>query len=96
MHLVLNGGDEGKGAAGHVDGDLAAVAVNDGAGAVVIVLDHAVQRHIHKQSVLQRLFYRADLSLAAVQQDQVRLFGKVVVQSGAAAGTLLVLGSASA
>ena len=46
--LVLDGGDEGKSAAVHVDGDLPALAVHHGPGAVVVILYHAVQRHIGK------------------------------------------------
>ena len=45
-----------------------ALAVHDGAGAVMVVLHHAVQRHIRQPGTRQRRFGRTDLSPAAVHQ----------------------------
>ena len=79
MGLVLDGRDEGERSPVHVDGDLPALAVHDGAGAVMVVLHHAVQRHIRQPGARQRRFGRTDLPPAAVHQQQVRLLAEVVV-----------------
>ena len=78
MGLVLDGRDEGKGAAVHVDGNFPPVAVHDGAGAVVVILHHSVQRHIGKGGACQRLLCGAHLSPAAVHQQKVRLLAKPI------------------
>ena len=76
--LVLNGSNEGKGTAVHVDGNFPPVAVHDGAGAVVVILYHAVQRHICQRCTGKRLLCGAHLSPAAVHQQKVRLLPEPV------------------
>ena len=78
MGLVLNGSDEGKGAAVHVDGNFPPVAVHDGAGAVVVILYHAVQRHICQRRTGKRFLCGAHLSPAAVHQQKIRLLPEPV------------------
>ena len=72
MGLVLNGRDKGKGAPVHVDGNFPPLAVHDGTGTVVVVLHHAVERHICKGSPGECIFCRAHLPPAAVHQKQIR------------------------
>ena len=69
MHLVLHAGNKGEHAPVHADGDLASIRRHNGAGAVVVVLHHAVQRHPRKPGAIQRGLHGAHLPLAAVQQD---------------------------
>ena len=78
MGLVLNGSDEGKGAPVHVDGNFPPVAVHDGAGAVVVILYHAVQRHICQCRTGQCFLCGAHLSPAAVHQQKIRLLSEPV------------------
>ena len=69
MHLVLDIGDKGEHRAVRADRDLAAVGY-DGACAVAVVLDHAEHRD-RKPRLPDDGQYGADLSLAAVEQDQI-------------------------
>src|SRR5699024_4347803 len=87
--LVLDGGDEGKGPPVHVDGDLLPVPVHDGAGAVVAVLDHAVEGDISQGGAGQRRLGGVDLAAAAVHQQKVGLFGKAGRLAGGGAGGVL-------
>ena len=69
MHLVLNVGYKGERRAVGSQGDLARIA-DDGAGAMVVILDHAE----HGDAQSRRRYHRqhgADLSLAAVEQDEI-------------------------
>ena len=79
MGLVLNVGDEGKDVAVAVDGNFAALVVHDGTGAVVVVLDHAKGGHMLQRGAAQSLFDRAHLSLTAIDQQQVRQGGKLIL-----------------
>ena len=78
MGLVLNGSDKGKGAPVHIDGNFPPVAVHDGAGAVVVILYHAVQRHICQRRTGKRFLCGAHLSPAAVHQQKIRLLPEPV------------------
>ena len=91
MRLVLNGGDEGERPAVHVDGDLPAFAVHDGAGAVVVVLHHAVEGYIGQCRPGQCGLRGTHLSPAAVHQEQVRLLAEVVAARLAICGHFGIL-----
>ena len=82
MHLVLNCGNERECAAVRRHGDLTS-ALGNGAGAVLIILDHAEQRHGDPH---RRKYRRdgADMAASAVKQYQVgqtaeRLVRRLVV-----------------
>src|SRR5699024_8411233 len=77
--LVLDVGDESENIAVAVDGDLPARIVHDGPGAVVVVLDHAEGGHMFQRRAPQRLFDGPDLPAAAVDQQQVRQGGELVL-----------------
>ena len=61
--LVLNVRDKRKDIAVAVDGDLAALVVHNGAGAVVVILDHAEGRHMLQRCAAQGLPDRATCPL---------------------------------
>ena len=93
MGLVLNVRDKRKDIAVAVDGDLAALVVHNGAGAVVVILDHAEGRHMLQRCAAQGLPDRADLSPAAVDEQQVGQRRKLVLRAVrllAAAGHLVL------
>ena len=79
--LVLNVRDKRKDIAVAVDGDLAALVVHNGAGAVVVILDHAEGRHMLQRCAAQSLPDRADLSPAAVDEQQVGQRRKLVLRA---------------
>ena len=74
--LVLDGRDKGECPPVHIDGDLPALTVHDGTGAVMVILDHAVKGHIGQRSACQCRLGRADLPPAAIHHQDVREPGK--------------------
>ena len=69
VHLVLNARHQREHRARRLNGDFAAV-LRDGARAVLIVLYHAVYRHIDAHFAQKRT-YGAHVSFAAVEQNEV-------------------------
>ena len=70
------------------DGNLPAVQ-GDGPGAVLVVLDHAVQGHV-KAHFVQDGLHRRHVALAAVQQNQIRQAAKALLLALALAGLVLL------
>ena len=64
-----------------VDGDLPALVVHNGAGAVVVILDHAEARHMLQRCAAQGLPDPADLSSAAVDEQQVGQRRKLILRA---------------
>ena len=81
MCFVLNIRHKGKDIAVAVDCDLAARIVHNGAGAVVVVLDHTEGGDILQRRAAQGLPDCADLPPAAVDEQQVRQGGKLVLRA---------------
>ena len=48
--LVLDGRDKGECPPVHIDGDFPALTVHDGAGAVMVILDHTTDRNLYSQN----------------------------------------------
>ena len=76
---------------------LAPVLVHNGAGAVMVVLDHAEGGHMLQRRTAQRGAHRADLPAPAVDEQQIRQRGELVGRAVrfVAAARRLVFGGAA-